>query len=688
MANRLAQETSPYLLQHADNPVDWYPWGEEALARARAENKPILLSIGYSACHWCHVMAHESFEDEGTAALMNLLYVNVKVDREERPDLDQIYQLAHQMLTGRGGGWPLTLFLSPDGMPFMAGTYFPKAARYGLPAFEDLLKKLASAFRLRKDEVEAQNVALRGHLAATLPSGGGSADDLGEELITTAVKAMAAHFDPEFGGFGSAPKFPRPADLMLLLRHHAASGDAKARDMVLTTLRHMAAGGIFDQIGGGFFRYSVDPQWMIPHFEKMLYDNGLLLSLYADAYALSGEALFKSVVEQTVAWALAEMQAPEGGFYAALDADSEGHEGRFYVWTPDEIMAALAQEEYAVASLAWGLERPANFEGKAWHLTQVRALDEVASALEIDLELAASRLASARQKLAVIRQQRVRPGLDDKRLTSWNALMISGLARAAAVFQRPDWLAAARKAADFVRASLWQAEGAQLFATYKDGRARYMAYLDEHAFLIQALLQLAQADFRIDDLTWARQLADVLLARFEDAAQGGFYFTAHDHEALIHRPKPGFDNATPSGNGVAALMLLRLSHLSGETRYGDAAGRTLALFQEQMAQDPQASTSLLALLGEWLQPTTLVVLTGPAAETAPWRQGLLQCHLPAALVFDVADARLEWPAALNKMPQSGVIAHVCSGVSCLPPLNLAAGEGNELSRILKVNDLG
>jgi hypothetical protein len=449
MSNRLATEPSPYLLQHADNPVDWYPWGEEALEKARREDKPILLSIGYSACHWCHVMAHDCFEDEEVAAAMNRLFVNIKVDREERPDLDQIYQAAHQLLAGRGGGWPLTVFLAPDQTPFFAGTYFPKTPRYNLPGFVDLMENVARAWRERRGEVLAQNVAVREALAEQQPAAGREVP-LTAAPLAQGVRDLARAFDPVWGGFSRAPKFPRPGELFFLLRQ-AQAGNGQARDMALFTLRKMASGGVVDQLGGGFCRYSVDEQWAIPHFEKMLYDNGPLLHLYADAWALTGEPLFRETAEGIVGWLLREMRAPDGGFYSALDADSEGREGNYYVWARDEARALLSAEEWAVAAPVFGFDAPPNFENAHWNPILAQPLAEVAATLGIPETEAARCLASARTKLFAAREARVRPGCDDKQLTGWNALMIAGLAHAGRVMQRPDWVDAAHAALDFLR---------------------------------------------------------------------------------------------------------------------------------------------------------------------------------------------------------------------------------------------
>jgi uncharacterized protein YyaL (SSP411 family) len=689
MSNRLARETSPYLLQHAENPVDWHPWGEEALTLARRENKPILLSVGYSACHWCHVMAHESFEDADVAAVMNRLFVNIKVDREERPDLDQIYQTAHQMLTERAGGWPLTMFLTPDGAPFFGGTYFPRTPRYGLPGFADLLERIAETFRTRRSEIEQQNTELLGALGRIhdTPSARQVAAPSAAPLAA-AVERAAASYDARFGGFGGAPKFPHPADLELLLRRHARTGEARCSEMALTTLRRMGEGGIYDQLGGGFCRYSVDEQWLIPHFEKMLYDNGPLLRLCADAWLVShrdslrssGDPLFKKIAEETAGWAMREMQSPEGGYYSSLDADSEHEEGKFYVWTPDQVRALLTADEYAVAAPHYGLDRPSNFEGRHWHLHVAQDLETVSASLGQPPGACERLLAAARGKLFAAREQRIRPGRDEKILSSWNALMIGGMAHAARVFGRADWLASARRALDFIRTRMWQ-EG-RLLATYKDGRAHLNAYLDDHAFLLQALLEVMQADFRSEDLAFAQQLAEALLDRFEDRVAGGFFFTSHDHEQLIQRPKTGHDNATPSGNGVAAFALQRLGHLLGETRYLEATERTLQLYCPQAARNPGGFATLLMALEEQLAPPAIAILRGPEAEVRDWQRRLAGLFLPHTLALGLPGELPGLHPALEKPYRQPVNAWVCSGVRCLEPMTDYA----ELERVCKTEE--
>ena len=651
MANRLASQTSPYLQQHAANPVDWYPWGPEALERARREDKPILLSVGYSACHWCHVMAHESFEDPAVAAVMNRLFVNVKVDREERPDLDQIYQSAHQMLAQRPGGWPLTMFLSPDGTPFFGGTYFPKAARFGLPGFPELCERIAAIWRDKQPDIARQNSEVQKALARTLPRRAARRPELSRDLLRAVLDNLRASFDPRFGGFGAAPKFPHPTDLELCLR----KGET---DIAHTTLKRMCEGGIYDQLGGGFSRYSVDAQWMIPHFEKMLYDNGPLLSLLADAWLVTGERLYARCAEETAGWIMREMQSPEGGYYSSLDADSEHEEGKFYVWSRDEAQSALTGEEYAVLSPHFGLDQPPNFENRHWHLHVARPVEPGKEGI----------LEKAKQKLFAARAKRVRPGRDEKVLVSWNALAIRGMAHAGRVFGREPWIASARRALDFIRSRMWR--DGRLLATSKDGHAHLAAYLDDYAYLMAALIELLQSEFSLQDLEFAEQLAEVLLAQFEDAEGGGFFFTARDHEALIHRPKPGYDNATPSGNAVAAWGLGRLAALTGEQRYATAAERTLELFYPMMRDSPAGYGAMTIALDEHLQPPGVLVLRGRPEALARWRAELAREFLPDTTVLAIADSMSGLPPALDKPARpEPVNGWLCRGVNCLLPIS-------------------
>lgn len=668
--NALIQETSPYLLQHAHNPVDWYPWGEQALEKARRENKPILLSIGYSACHWCHVMAHESFEDPDTAALMNELFVNIKVDREERPDLDKIYQKAHQLLARRPGGWPLTMFLMPDDrMPFFGGTYFPKHPHHQLPAFSDLLRRVSEVYHTHTDDLRQQNASLAEALQSLSPSGNAPADALQPGPLDSARMELMDAMDWDHGGFGRAPKFPHASSIERLLRHWAASDgeDQRSLEAAQWCLTRMALGGVNDQLGGGFCRYSVDDYWMIPHFEKMLYDNGPLLALYAQAYAATGETLYAETAERTARWVMEEMQAPEGGFYSSLDADSEGHEGKFYVWDRDEVRALLSDDEYAVFARRYGLDREANFEGR-WHLHVFVDWTELAAETGRDQAELRSLVDAAGSKLLAERAQRVPPGRDDKVLTAWNALMIRGLAIAARHLQRDDFIASAQRALDFLRHTLWR--DGRLLATYKDGHAHLPAYLDDYVFLIDAVLELLQARWRDGDLQFAMELAEVVLAHFEDPTDGGFYFTADDHEQLIDRPKPFGDESTPAGNGVAASVLGRLGHLLGETRYLDAATRTLGAAWQAIEQLPYAHCAMLQALEETLYPPTVVVLRGSERELAPWHTRCVEPYAPRRLCLAIPEAARNLPGLLaeRSAPDTGVRAYVCSGMTCQAPL--------------------
>ena len=681
LRNHLAEETSPYLLQHADNPVEWYPWGEAALRKAEKENKPILLSIGYSACHWCHVMAHESFEDLGTAALMNELFINIKVDREERPDLDKIYQVAQQMLTHGSGGWPLTMFLTPRQQPFFGGTYFPKEPRYGMPAFRDLLRRVAQYYREQGGEIAAQNEQLQAALAAIVPRPDTGAV-LDRSAMAQARAALEKSFDGTFGGFSGAPKFPHSSSIERCMRQWYATSaapkpDLKALYMATLTLTRMAEGGLFDQLGGGFARYSVDGAWMIPHFEKMLYDNGQLLCEYARAHLATGEALFAKVAHETADWVLRDMRSAAGSFYSSLDADSEGHEGKFYVWRRDEVQSLLTPREYSAFSARFGLDRSANFEGE-WHLHTYASLDDIAGALKESTQTVADLIEAARSKLLKARNLRVWPARDEKILCSWNALMIKALGLASRVLGRPDLAEAAGTAVDFIRHHLWR--DGRLLATYKDGRAHLPAYLDDYAFLADALLELLQTRWRSSDLDFARQLAEVLLDQFEDKADGGFFFTAKDHEQLIHRSKSFADESVPSGNGVAASMLIRLGFLLGETRYLDAAERTLRAAWTGIKDYPQAHMSLVNALEDFLSALQILVVRGEASSATHWASVLGKLYAPTRMIYAIPnDAQLP-PALAAKRPGETTVAYLCSGMTCSAPLeNL-----EEVTRALKL----
>jgi uncharacterized protein len=680
--NRLAAQTSPYLLQHADNPVDWYPWGEEALNRARIDNKPILLSIGYSACHWCHVMAHESFEDSHTADLMNQLFVNIKVDREERPDLDKIYQAAQQMLTQGSGGWPLTMFLTPDEQqPFFGGTYFPKEPRYGMPAFTDLLQRVAQYFREHGAEIAAQNLQLRQAFAAMAQAPAASDLAISSVPLAAGRSALERSFDGGAGGFTRAPKFPHAGSIERCLRQwHATAAnpepDLKALYMATLTLTRMAEGGIYDQLAGGFARYSVDAQWMIPHFEKMLYDNGLLLCEYARAALATGDPLYARIAGETADWMLRDMRSPDGAFYSSLDADSEHHEGRFYVWTPTEVAPLLTETEYAVFSRRFGLNRAANFEG-AWHLHAFEAVDSIAAGLDQSPQAVQSLIDSARAKLLKVRVLRIWPARDEKILTAWNALAIKGLSLAARVLDRPDLALAAGAAVDFIHHHLWR--DGRLLATYKDGRAHLPAYLDDYAFLIDALIELLQVRWRSKDLHFAEALAEVLLDQFEDAGNGGFFFTAKDHEALIHRSKTFGDDSLPSGNAIAASALTRLGYLLSETRYLDAAQRSLRSAWGHLEKYPQAHMSYLQALEDHLAAVQTLIIRGEASESQRWADQLKALYAPLRMMFAIPGDAEGLPGSLAaKGAHLAPLAYLCTRMTCAAPVSSL----QELSRQL------
>jgi uncharacterized protein len=654
MANRLAQETSPYLLQHRDNPVDWYPWGAEALERAREEDRPILLSVGYSACHWCHVMERESFEDTETAAFMNEHFVSVKVDREERPDVDAIYMEAVQAMSGHGG-WPMTVFLDPDGVPFYGGTYFPPDESRGMPSFRMVMEAVLAAFRERREEIRERAPGTRARLGA-IGVAEPNPDLPGSAELEEAVARLLSAADPRNGGFGGAPKFPPASALELLL----ARGE---RTVAERTLDGMLAGGIYDQIGGGFARYSVDAIWLVPHFEKMLYDNALLARAYLHGWQALGYERYCRICEETLDWMLREMRGPEGGFYSALDADSEGEEGRFYVWTPAQVREVLGERAEAVIEF-YGLTEGGNFEG-----ANVLHLAGGADAAAPD------GLESARQALLEARAERVRPGLDDKRLTSWNALAIAALAEAGAVLGREDYLSAARECADFLLTRMRDEDG-RLLRTFKDGDARLNAYLEDHAFLLEALLTLYESSFEQRWFVEARELAETMVERFGDPERGGFYSTSEDHEELIARRKEVGDHPIPSGNSAAALGLLRLAALTGEARYTQQAEAVFSLFSKPAVQHPEAFAHLLRALDFLLSPTREVALVGrpeESGEIAEEVAGLaavvrseLRPHLVLAGGPEGSDVPplLEGRATVDGHPA----AYVCENFTCRLPV--------------------
>ena len=659
MTNRLARQDSLYLRQHADNPVDWWPWSDEALAAARGADRPILLSIGYSACHWCHVMAHESFEDAAIGELMNRLFVNIKVDREERPDLDRIYQLSHQALTRRGGGWPLTVFLDPhDLVPFYAGTYFPKQPRYGMPGFADVLRGVRDWWDTRRDQVRQQNEALREFLGA-YGRDGAHAGELSDAPLQRARARAEAGFDRENGGQQGGPKFPHAGELELLLAL-ARDGDTEAGGMASLTLERMAARGLHDQLAGGFFRYCVDERWDIPHFEKMLYDNAQLLPAYAEAAMRFDRADFRAAAEGIVGWLQREMRAEGGGFCSALDADSEGEEGRYYVWDSAAFDAAVDEDARTAARLHYGLDRAANFEDRYWHLHAARTPAQVAAALPLDQDAAADLIERARRQLLAERSTRVRPARDDKRLTFWNALLASGLARAGLTLRREDWLDEAQRLLERIE-SARDAHGRLPAVIGGDGPG----FLDDHAAALQAALDLLRANGNARWLRFAQDTADTLLRDFADTAQGGFFFTAHDHPALPQRPKPWLDESTPAGNGIAARALQELGWLLAEPRYLEAAEAALRAGWAALSDLPQAACSLALALREWLDPPMQVIVRGEPPALTRWRELLASERQGAFRLYLLNDeAAALGPALAAKPGKPEGIASLCQGPVC------------------------
>ncbi|MCY3574701.1 MAG: thioredoxin domain-containing protein [Chloroflexi bacterium] len=678
--NRLKDESSPYLLQHADNPVDWHPWGATAFQLAREQDKPVLLSIGYSACHWCHVMAHESFEDAATAAMMNALFVNIKVDREERPDVDDIYMGAVQALAGQGG-WPLTAFLLPDGRPFYGGTYYPKTPRYGMPSFTQLLHGIHDAYRKRRQELEQQAASLHQALRRDVIAIGRPDDSgLNPTMLNTAAAKLMEGMDREQGGFGSQPKFPNPISLEFLLRQHARTGDTEALRLVTFTLGKMAAGGIYDQIGGGFARYSVDAHWLVPHFEKMLYDNAQLSRLYLHVWQITRDESFRAIAEDILDYILREMTAPAGGFYSATDADSEGEEGRFFVWTIDEAREALSPlgEELPraleICIETFGMSARGNFEGaNILHLP--RPLRKTAAELGMPLPELESALEQIKARLYAVRSERMPPGLDDKILCSWNGLMLASLAEAARVFGRADYLAAAQRAGDFLLRQMLR-EGSRLWRSHKAGHSKLNGYLEDYANLIDALLELYQATYAERYFSAAQQLADAALQHFH-ADDGGFYDTSADHEKLIVRPRNLQDNVTPSGNGMLATQLLRLAAYTGEARYADAAREVLRKLSDVMPQVPQAFAQSLIAVDSLVSGFAEVALVGglESAKVQEVLRELRQPYRPNLISAQQPDDAA--PSAIpllqgRKLLNGRTTVYVCRDFACRLPVHSAS----------------
>ncbi len=611
MSNRLADANSPYLLQHKDNPVDWYPWGPEAFEKARREDKPIFLSVGYSACHWCHVMERESFENPRIAEILNEYFVSIKVDREERPDIDQVYMQAVQLTTG-SGGWPMSVFLTPDGRPFYAGTYWPAESKWGHPGFDQVLRAVAEAWKTNRADIDKQSMVIAERLQELAQGPQGVSNDLSAEWIEAADRWLRANFDPQWGGFGRAPKFPHAIDLSLLLELEAERPDAQRKQTVVHTLDCMARGGIFDHLGGGFARYSVDDRWLVPHFEKMLYDNALLAVAYADAYRLWGESWMADIVRRTLDYVLRDMRHSEGGFFSSEDADSEGVEGKFYVWDRSEILDVLGPEDGAVFCEVYGVRQEGNFEGhNILHLPL--PLPAAADRLGIPLPQLEESVAEAGRKLMERRERRVRPARDDKVLLSWNALMISGLVHGYRSLGEPEYLACARQACQFLRNNLTCEDG-RLRHAWKDGRAGVGGFLEDYAYLIEALVALFQVDARASDLQWAIQLAEVMVDEFADP-QGGFFFTSRLAESLVARSKDLMDSSVPSAGASAARGLLTLGRITGRDDFLRQAESGLRSAAGVMATSPHAAAHALRGLNLWLHPPEELVLVVPRIDT-------------------------------------------------------------------------
>jgi uncharacterized protein YyaL (SSP411 family) len=671
MTNRLQGEKSPYLLQHAENPVDWYPWGSDALERARREDKPILLSIGYSACHWCHVMAHESFENPDIAALMNELFVNIKVDREERPDLDAIYMEAVQALSGQGG-WPLNVFLMPDGRPFYGGTYFPPVRRYGMPAWPEVLRGVFETYRDRHDDVLHNAAALAAYIRRS-QSGAPSEHELSPDLLASAYADLTNQCDRSAGGFGGAPKFPQPLALEFLLRMSRRLARPEAQEFVLFTLRRMASGGIYDQIGGGFHRYTVDGSWVVPHFEKMLYDNALLARVYLQAYQVSHEVFYASVADETLAYLLRDLRSPEGAFFSSEDADSEGEEGRFYVWTPEQVRAVLGDDLADVAALHFGVTPGGNFEAKTI-LTRSMPAQEIVRLRGLDVARVEGALGRARAQLLEARSRRVRPGTDMKILAGWNGLAIRALAEAGRVLRRPEYLSAAEHAADFVLTAL--RPSGSLVRSYRDGPSAIPAFLEDYAFLLEALLSLYEVTH---DLRWfdeATALAEQMIERFFDREHSLLYDTQEEGD-LIVRPRSLFDNPIPSGNSSAVYGLLRLSNLAGDERYAGLAAQIIRGAGDLLWRAPQAFPYLLSAIDFYFGPVTQVAVIGQPGESRHLIHTIFDRYLPNAVI---AVGEGERPALLQGRPRVAgkPTAYVCHHFSCQRPVTDAAALAEQL----------
>lgn len=691
--NRLIFEKSPYLLQHADNPVEWYPWGPEAFEKAQKENKPIFLSVGYSTCHWCHVMAHESFEDREVAKLMNEVFVCVKVDREERPDIDNIYMTICQMMTG-SGGWPLTIIMTPDKKPFFAGTYFPKESRFGRIGMLELVPRIKEIWIARQDE--ALNLA--NQITATLKQvlNDSSGEELGERAMKIAYEQLAQHFDEEYGGFGHAPKFPTPCNLLFLLRYWRRSGNKKSLEIVEKTLQAMRSGGIYDHVGFGFHRYSIDFKWFVPHFEKMLCDQAMLAMAYTEAYQATGKEEYARTAQEIFKYALRDMMAPTGGFYSAEDADSEGREGKFYLWTWKEIREILKKEDSDLIIRVFNIEKAGNFTEEATGqrtgtniLHPQKSLTEIASDLKISEQELRDRLENARQKLLAIREKRIHPHKDDKILADWNGLMIAALAKGAQVFDEPKYAEAAKRAADFILKNMLNLDG-RLLHRYRDGQAAIPAYVDDYTFMVWGLIELYEATFDVLYLRKALDLNRDLLEHFWDNKNGGFYFTADDSENLPVRQKQIYDGATPSGNSVAMLNLLRLGRITANFNFEEKAVKIGRTFFKNFVQSPIAYTQLMVAVDFAVGPSYEVVIAGNS-QTRATKDMLktLRTRFVPNMIVILRPSEQESPDIIRLAEftkdktsiQGKATAYVCINYTCKIPTT-------EISKMLELLDVG
>ncbi len=667
--NKLVHETSPYLLQHAHNPVDWHPWGEEALSRARKEDKPILLSIGYSSCHWCHVMEGESFENEAIAKLMNERFINIKVDREERPDLDEIYMNAVQVMTG-GGGWPMTVFLTPDLVPFHAGTYFPPEDRGGIPGFPKVLVIVSDYYRTRRDEVtkmESQVKNALRQIVDIVPS----QETMDERILSKAFEALESQYDPANGGFGNAPKFPSSMALSFLLRYWRTKDSKRALEMVETSLEKMANGGIHDHLGGGFHRYSVDERWLIPHFEKMLYDNALLSRTYFEAYQVTRKQRYLQVAEDILDYVLREMRSLEGGFYSTQDADSEGEEGKFYVWSRDQVKEILGRERGTPFCAYYGVSPQGNFEGVSSVLNIASSAEKVSELYGIPVEGLEKVLEEDRKKLFAEREKRVKPGRDEKILTSWNGLMISSFVDGYKVTGKEEYLDGATKAAHFILQEMRR--GGHLMRVFNKGKCQVKGYSEDYAFFTQALIDLYEATFELDWLKEADNLNDRMIHQFWDEREGGFFFTGKENESLIARSKSPYDNATPSPNSVSVFNLLRLGYLTGDESLKKKAEQTLHLFYQFLSEHPSGFAHMLSGLSFFLSPEEIGVIgSRKDRRTLSMLREIYLAYLPNKILsLKDPQERIEgkwFPFLMEKGDHEVPTVFVCKGFTCLPPV--------------------